>query len=114
MTINKKDYEDLQPYWDYQRQVQFNKEAVMHIAEKIYNSGKIVSPLGPMSLEEMKEHMWSKCRSEDFEETPKGWVPQDEKLRFDWEPDPNAPKQISQPKGRPVVLRAKNYDNNIG
>ena len=48
MTINKKDYEDLQPYWDYQRQVQFNKEAVMHIAEKIYNSGKIVSPLGPM------------------------------------------------------------------
>ena len=46
----------------------------------------------------------------ELEEPFKGWIPQDEKYRFEWEGDPNAPRMIEPRKGRPVVLRAKELD----
>jgi len=46
MPINKKDYEDLKPYYDYQRKVAYNKERVMNMAMNF--EGRIFDQYGPV------------------------------------------------------------------
>ena len=108
--ITKKDYEDLKEYWDYQRKVQYNKEIVHRMADHFEN--RVYNDFGPMNLDEMKDLLWARVKTDDYEEPRKGWVPEDPKLRFEWEGEANMPKfEIEKPKGRPVVLRAKgNWD----
>ena len=108
--ITKKDYENLKEYWDYQRKVQYNKEIVHRMADQFEN--RVYNDFGPVNLDEMKDLLWTRVKSEDYEEPRKGWVPEDPSLRFDWEGSANMPKlEIEGPKGRPVVLRAKSEWN---
>jgi rRNA processing protein Gar1 len=83
MPINKKDYEDLKPYYDYQRKVAYNKEQVMNMAMNF--EGRIYDQFGPVSLPEFKVHLWDKIRPEEYEDPPKDWVPKDESLRIEGE-----------------------------
>ena len=104
--ITKESYEDLKEYWDYQRKVEYNREVVFAMADQFEN--RVYNDFGPMSLNEMKDLLWARVKSEDYEEPKVGWVPEDPNLRFEWEGPaymPNA--QLEKPKGRPVVLRAK-------
>jgi hypothetical protein len=104
--ITKESYEDLKEYWDYQRKVEYNREVVFAMADHFEN--RVYNDFGPMSLNEMKDLLWARVKSEDYEEPKVGWVPEDFNLRFEWEGPaymPNA--QLEKPKGRPVVLRAK-------
>src|SRR6056300_402962 len=103
--ITKKDYEDLKEYWDYQRKVEYNKEVVFNMADSF--EGRVYNDFGPMNLDDMKDLLWTRVKSEDYEEPRKGWVPEDPSLRFDWEGSANMPKFEEPKKGRPVVLRAK-------
>lgn len=105
MPITKEQYIDLKEYWDYQRKVAYNKEMLDHIAEQFKN--RVHNEFGIMEHSEIKKILWDRVESEDYEDPPKHWVPQDSTVRFDWELDPNIPKQLAKPKGKPVILRAK-------
>ena len=88
--ISKEDYKDLKEYYDYQRKVAYNKEVVLNMAEKF--EGRVYNDMGMVNMNEMKDLLWTRVKPKDYEEPRKGWVPQDEKLRFDWEEKPNMPK----------------------
>ena len=113
--ITKKQYEDLKEYWDYQRKVQYNKEVVHNMADTF--EGRVYNDFGMVNLEDMKDLLWTRVRPEDYEEPRKGWVPEDPKLRFEWEGQAHMPRlDFELPKtrsGRPVVLRAKKNDKSI-
>jgi hypothetical protein len=106
MPISPELYKDLKEYWDYQRKIEYNKEIVYKMAEQFEN--RVYNDFGQVSLDEMKELLWTRVKVEDYEDPPKSWVPENEKYRLWNEEYP--PKQLlpKAKKGRPVVLRAKN------
>ena len=104
--ITKAEYKDLKEYWDYQRKIAYNKEMVFMMADNF--EGRVYNDFGMVGLDQMKDLLWQRVKPEDYEEPRKGWVPEDPKLRFDWEGPANMPKfEVEETKGRPVVLRAK-------
>ena len=107
MAITKTQYTDMKEYWDYQRKVQYNKELVMNMADEF--EGRVYNEFGMVDIKEMKDLLWARVKQEDYEEPRTGWVPEDTKLRFEWEGEAHMPKfEIEPPKkGRKVVLRAK-------
>ena len=115
MAITKESYKDLKEYWDYQRKVQYNKEIVHNMADQF--EGRVYNDFGMVSIDEMKNLLWTRVKPEDYEEPRKGWVPEDPKLRFEGEGSAHMPKlDFEFPKtrsGRPVVLRAKKNDKSI-
>jgi hypothetical protein len=57
----------------------------------------------------MKQMLWTKIPQSEYEDPPKWWVPENEKYRLwneEWPPKP----KLEAPKGRPVILRAKNSE----
>ena len=106
--ITKESYKDLKEYWDYQRKIAYNKEMVFMMADSF--EGRVYNDFGMVSLDDMKDLLWTRVRPEDYEEPRKGWVPEDPKLRFEWEGPAYMPKIFDLSgvrSGRPVVLRAK-------
>ena len=93
--ISKKEYEELKPYYDYQRKVAYNKEKIYEMAHKF--DGRMFDTSGAVNPSDFGQHLWDRIPPED-EEPPKHWVPKDEKYRIEGE-------GISI--GRKVVLRAK-------
>ncbi len=115
MAINKKSYEDLKPYWDYQRKVAFNKELVYALAEQFKN--RVYNDFGMLSLNELKETLWTRVTPEEYEDPKPGWVPEDYKLRFEWEGDARMPRlELPKPKGRgrPVIISNRNIFDDKG
>ena len=104
--ITKKDYKELKEYWDYQRKVEYNKEVVFNMADSF--EGRVYNDFGAVNLNDMKDLLWTRVKSEDYENPRKGWVPKDERLRFEWEGTANMPDfKISPPKGDSIAMRAK-------
>lgn len=104
--ISKLEYDNLKEYWDYQRKIQYNRERVQQIAEQY--DGRIVMPeFGMLGEKEIFDIMWNKVKSSDYDDPPKDWIPNDDSLRFEWEPDPKSPKSLPKPGGKPVVVKAK-------
>ena len=106
--ITKEQYKDLKEYWDYQRKIAYNKEMVFMMANNF--EGRVYNDFGMVNIDEMKDLLWTRVRPEDYEEPRKDWVPEDPKLRFEWEGAAHMPKifDLSGTRsGRPVVLRAK-------
>ena len=106
--ITKKSYEDLKEYWDYQRKIAYNKEMVFMMADSF--EGRVYNDFGMVNIDEFKERLWHRVPTEEYEEPRKGWVPEDPKLRFEWEGPAYMPKIFDLSgvrSGRPVVLRAK-------
>lgn len=104
--ITKKDYEDLKEYWNYQRKVEYNKEVVHNMADQF--EGRVYNDFGAVNLNDMKELLWTRVKPEDYENPRKGWVPLNEKYRFEWEGEANMPDfEIETPKGDKIALKAK-------
>ena len=106
--ITKEQYKDLKEYWDYQRKIAYNKEMVFMMADNF--EGRVYNDFGMVSLDDMKDLLWTRVKPEDYEEPRKDWVPEDPKLRFEWEGPAYMPKIFDLSgvrSGRPVVLRAK-------
>ena len=106
--ITKESYKDLKEYWDYQRKIGYNKEMVFMMADNF--EGRVYNDFRMVNINDMKELLWARVRPEDYEEPRKGWVPEDSKLRFEWEGPAYMPKVFDlsgHRSGRPVVLRAK-------
>jgi len=92
MPITKKSYEDLKPYWDYQRKVEYNREVVHFMAEKF--EGRIYNETGMIHLNEIKDTLWTKVKSSEYEEPKKGYIPKDPKFRFEWEGEAYLPTKL--------------------
>ena len=98
MAIPKAKYEDLKEYWDYQRKIAYNKELIFHMADRFQN--RVYNDFGTVSLDKLKETLWTRVQPEDYEEPRKGYVPADEKLRIEGEGKPFLPK-VMIPKNDP-------------
>ena len=104
--ITKEEYKDLKEYYDYQRKIQYNRERCEKIAEDF--EGRIVMPeVGMLSETEIFNIMWNKIKPSDYDDPPKDWVPNYDNLRFEWELDPKTEKQLPKPKGKKVIVAAK-------
>jgi len=106
MPITKEQYNDMKEYWDYQRKVQYNKEIVHNMAEQFEN--RVYNDFGMVDLKEMKDLLWARVKSSDYEEPRNGWIPEDSSLRFDWEGPACMPNlELPKSKGKKVILKAK-------
>lgn len=104
--ITKEEYKDLKEYYDYQRKIQYNRERCEKIAEDF--EGRIVMPeVGMLNEKEIFDIMWNRVKPSDYDDPPKDWVPNYDNLRFEWELDPKTEKQLPKPKGKKVIVAAK-------
>ena len=46
--------------------------------------GRVLTPMGELNTGEMFDDIWAKIDSKELEEPFKGWIPQDEKYRFEF------------------------------
>ena len=83
MAIPKTKYEELKEYWDYQRKIAYNKEVIFYMADRFQN--RVYNDFGMVSLDKLKEILWTRVQPEDYEEPRKGYVPEDPKLRVEGE-----------------------------
>ena len=74
MTIPKQKYKELKPMYDFQRKVQYNKEKLKKAVEVMLEEPDILF-----------NDIWSRMKEEEMTEIPKGWVPQDDKLKIEGE-----------------------------
>ena len=81
--ISKKEYEELKPYYDYQRKVAYNKEKIYEMAHKF--DGRMFDTSGAVNPSDFGQHLWDRIPPEEYEEPPKHWVPKDEKYRIECE-----------------------------
>ena len=95
MEIPKTKYEELKEYWDYQRKIAYNKEVIYHMAGRFQN--RVYNDFGQVSIEKLKEILWTRVQPEDYEEPRKGYVPEDPKLRIEGEGEAFLP-EIMIPK----------------
>ena len=108
--ITKKDYKDLKEYWDYQRKVEYNKEVVHNMADQF--EGRVYNDFGAVNLNDMKDLLWTRVKAEDYENPRKGWVPLNEKYRFEWEGEANMPDfEVETPKGDTVAMSVKDIND---
>ena len=104
--ITKEEYKDLKEYYDYQRKIQYNRERCEKLAEEF--EGRIVMPeVGMLNEKEIFDIMWNRVKPSDYDDPPKDWVPNYDNLRFEWELDPKTEKQLPKPKGKKVIVAAK-------
>ena len=95
MAIPKTKYEELKEYWDYQRKIAYNKEVIYHMAGRFQN--RVYNDFAQVSIEKLKEILWTRVQPEDYEEPRKGYVPEDPKLRIEGEGEAFLP-EIMIPK----------------
>jgi len=95
MAIPKTKYEELKEYWDYQRKIAYNKEVIYHMAGRFQN--RVYNDFGQVSIEKLKEILWTRVQPEDYEKPRKGYVPEDPKLRIEGEGEAFLP-EIMIPK----------------
>ena len=83
MAISKQSYTDLKEYWDYQRLLEYNRELLKQRLSKINET--VYTQFGHINTDTMYDKIWTDIRNEDLETPIVGWVPQNEKYRFEWE-----------------------------
>ena len=74
MTIPKKEYKKLKPYYDFQRKVSYNKEKLRAAVSVMLDEPEILF-----------NDIWGKMKEEEMVDVPKGWVPQNDKLKIEGE-----------------------------
>ena len=94
MAIQPDEYNNLNEYWDYQRKVEYNRESVYDMAQKMSISMNDV-----YATEDFKKMLWDKVPTSEYENPPVGWVPENEEFRLwneQWPPKP----LLTKPKGK--------------
>ena len=80
MTISEKDYKELKEYWDYQRKVEYNREKVYHMAERI--AANTYTEFGRLPVNEVQSILWSKIESSVYDDPPRGYIPENPEYRL--------------------------------
>ena len=83
MAISKQSYTDLKEYWDYQRLLEYNRELLQQRLSKVNET--VYAQFGHINTDTMFDKIWMDIRHEDLETPNVGWVPQNEKYRFEWD-----------------------------
>ena len=74
MAVSKEEYKKLKEYFDFQRKVEYNKEKLRKAVEVMLDEPEILF-----------NDIWSKMKEEEMVDVPKGWVPQNDKLKIEGE-----------------------------
>ena len=74
MTVSKEEYKKLKEYFDFQRKVEYNKEKLRKAVEVMLDEPEILF-----------NDIWGKMKEEEMVDVPKGWVPQNDKLKIEGE-----------------------------
>jgi vacuolar-type H+-ATPase subunit I/STV1 len=74
MPIPKQKYKELKEMYDFQRKVQYNKEKLRKAVEVMLEEPDVLF-----------NDIWSRMKEDEMVEIPKGWVPQDDKLKIEGE-----------------------------
>ena len=80
MAISEKDYKELKEYWDYQRKVEYNREKVYHMAERI--AANTYTEFGRLPIDEVQSILWSKIESSVYDDPPRGYIPENPEYRL--------------------------------
>ena len=83
MAISKQSYTDLKEYWDYQRLLEYNRELLKQRLSKVNDT--VYAQFGYVNTDSMYDKIWNDIRHEDLETPVVGWVPKNEKYRFEWD-----------------------------
>ena len=83
MAISKQSYMDLKEYWDYQRLLEYNRELLRERLSKVNDT--VYAQFGYINTDSMYDKIWNDIRHEDLEKPVVGWVPKNEKYRFEWD-----------------------------
>ena len=74
MAVSKEEYKKLKEYFDFQRKVEYNKEKLRKAVEVMLDEPEILF-----------NDIWGKMKEEEIVDVPKGWVPQNDKLKIEGE-----------------------------
>jgi len=74
MAVSKEEYKKLKEYFDFQRKVSYNKEKLRAAVSVMLEQPDILF-----------DDIWSKMKEEEMVDVPKGWVPQNDKLKIEGE-----------------------------
>ena len=72
--IEKKDYERLKEYYDFQRKKEYNKEKLKKAIDMIFENPDVLF-----------DEIWGKMQEQDMVEAPNDWVPKDDSLKIEGE-----------------------------
>ena len=95
MAISETDYNNLKEYWDYQRKVEYNREKVFYMAERI--AGNTYTEFGKLPLDEVQSILWSKIEPDVYDDPPRGYIPENPEYRLwseNWPPTLDIKKQL--------------------
>ena len=74
MSVPKQKYIEFKEYYDFQRKVQYNKEKLRKAVDFMLDEPEILF-----------DDIWSRMKEEEMAEIPKGWIPEDDKLKIEGE-----------------------------
>ena len=74
MAVSKEEYKKLKEYFDFQRKVEYKKEKLRKAVEVMLDEPEILF-----------NDIWGKMKEEEMVDVPKGWVPQNDKLKIEGE-----------------------------
>jgi len=80
MAISEQSYNELKEYWDYQRKIEYNKEKVYYMAEKI--ASNTYTEFGQLPIDEVKSILWSKIEPGFYDNPPEGYIPENPDYRL--------------------------------
>ena len=95
MAISEKHYKELKEYWDYQRKVEYNREKVYHMAERI--AANTYTEFGSLPIDEVQSILWSKIESKNYDDPPRGYIPENSEYRLwseNWPPALDIKKEL--------------------
>ena len=75
MVISREDYNELKPYWDFQRKKEYNKEQLRYVCNHVAG----------VDENQFFEEMWARFEEENYIEPPKHWIPKDKNFRIEGE-----------------------------
>ena len=74
MPIPKQKYKELKPMYDFRRKVEYNKEKLRKAVEVMLEEPDVLF-----------DDIWSRMKEEEMQESPKDWIPKDDKLKIEGE-----------------------------
>ena len=91
--ISSKSYLDLQPYWDYQRKLEYNKEQLFNYVERLieesveFNEEFVTDSRDEIHLDkdELFVQLWNQIDTTEMMDPPKGWIPKNPQYQIEGE-----------------------------
>jgi len=91
--ISSKSYLDLQPYWDYQRKLEYNKEQLFNYVERLieesveFNEEFVTDSRDEIHLDkdELFVQLWNQIDTTEMMDPPKDWIPKNPQYQIEGE-----------------------------